>query len=213
MRKIKLICFDVDGTLVEGNSWLTLTRGLGCSVKKHLDILKRAQTGKITFHKAERLLIRLYWDSDKANKENINNIFFQVKPRKEAFGIIDYLKQKGCIIYLISGAIDIYVKRIADNLGVDGFFSNSKLEFDNNGLLTKIHYREEQGKIKLEQLKELSEKNEIDIKEIAFIGDSENDLEVFKATGNGIATLPANNDLVRVAWKTVNSLTAIKNIL
>ena len=182
-------------------------------IQEHLNILKQAQTSEISFEEAERKLIKMYWKSNKATKENIINIFSCVKPRKEAFELINYLKAKGYGIFFISGAIDIYVEKLSKDLGADGYYANSKLEFDSKGILKKIHYRQEQSKIKLKQLKELSQKEKIGIKSIVFIGDSENDIDVFKATNNGIAVLPADGNLIKKAWKTVKNLSEIKEIL
>ena len=55
MKKIKLICFDVDGILVDDISWLILTKGLGCSSQEHLDIFSRSKNGEISFTEGERL--------------------------------------------------------------------------------------------------------------------------------------------------------------
>ena len=53
-KNIKLICFDVDGTLVDDVSWLILTRGFGYSDKKHMGIFKKAQKGEISFKEGEK---------------------------------------------------------------------------------------------------------------------------------------------------------------
>ena len=83
MDKVKLVCFDVDGTLVDG-VWLLLTKGLGCSPQEHLDIFHQAKNGEITFIEGERLLTKMYQDSGNATKPFIRSIFKKVKLRKEA---------------------------------------------------------------------------------------------------------------------------------
>jgi len=213
MSKIKLVCFDVDGTLIDGVSWFFLTEGLGCSYQEHLDIFNKAKEGKISFIKGERLLTKMYQDSGNATRSYIHKLFSKVEPRKEARGLFNYLKKKDYKIYLISGAIDIYVEKVAKKLGVDGFYANSTLDFDKNGLLTKIHYKDNQGEVKVEQLKKLNSKLGVNMNQVVFVGDSENDIEVFKVTGKGIAVHCFNEDLKKVAWKSVNSLSEIKNLL
>jgi len=213
MSKTKLICFDVDGTLVDGTSWLLLTEGLGCSLQEHLDIFHRAKRGEISFVKGEKLLTKMYQDSGNATKSFIRELFSKIEPRKEARSLFGHLKKKGFIIYLISGAIDIFVGEIANKLEVDGFYANSRLDFNNSGLLTKIHYRDNQGEVKVEQLKKLNNKLGINMNQVVFVGDSENDIEVFKVTGKGIAVHCFNEDLKKVAWKSANSLSGIKNLL
>ncbi len=213
MKKTKLICFDVDGTLVDGVSWLLLTKDLGCSTQQHLDIFHQAKDGKISFVEAERLLTKMYIDSGNANKPFIKNLFSKIKLRPGVKKLISYLKEKDYLIYLISGAIDICVEKVAKKLKANGFYANSTLEFDKKDALKKIHYRDNQGEVKVEQLKQLLKKLEIKTNEVIFIGDSENDIEVFKFIGKGIAVYCFNEDLKKVAWKVVDTLPDIKKLL
>ena len=212
-KKIKLICFDIDGTLVDGVSWLLLTEGLGCSQQKHLDIFHAAKAGKISFIEGERQLTKMYQESGNATKQKFIALFSKTKLRPEAKDLILYLKKKNYLIYLISGAIDIYVEAIARKIDADGFYANSSLEFDKKGILEKINYRDNQGKVKLEQLKDLITKLNINMEEAVFVGDSENDIEVFKTTKHGVAVHCFDENLTKVAWKVVNSLDDIKNLL
>lgn len=213
MENIKLVCFDVDETLVNGTSWLILSEGLGWSSKEALDIFNQARKGEISFIKAERIFTKTYQKSGKANRLFIEKIFNNVEIKKEAKDLISYLKEKGYIIYLVSGAIDIYVESVARKLGVDGFYANSTLEFDSQGVLQKINYRDSQGEIKAKQLQSLVRKLGINIEQVVFVGDSENDIKVFKATQHGIAVHSSSEELKKASWRTVDSLSEIKNIL
>jgi len=213
MDKIKLVCFDVDGTLVEGNAWWILTKSLGCSVQDAIDTFEKAGRGEISFRTAERIFTKRYRESGNANELFIKNIFKNIHVKDEAKKIISYLREKNYKIYLISGAIDIYVGFVAKQLNVDGFYANSSLEFDEKGVLQKINYHENQGGLKIKQLRELTEKLGIGMDQVAFIGDSENDIEVFQATRHGIAVSSSVEELKKVAWKKVDSLIEIKNIL
>lgn len=213
MNKTKLVCLDVDGTLVDGVSWLLLTEGLGCSPQEHLDIFHQAKNGEISFIEGERMLTKMYQDSGNATETFIRGIFKKVGLRVEAESLVTYLKRKNYLVYLISGAIDIYVEEVAKKLKVNGFYANSTLEFDRNGVLQKIHYRDNQGEVKVEQLKKIIEKLGLAMNEVVFVGDSDNDIEVFMKTKRGIAVHSFNEELKNAAWKTVESLNDIKKIL
>jgi phosphoserine phosphatase len=215
MDEIKLVCFDVDDTLVEGSSWLILTKGLGCSPKDILYIFNQGREGKFSFAEGERMLTKMYQDTGNATKPFIKDLFESINVKPEARDLISYLKEKGFLIYLISGAIDIYVESIARKVGADGFYANSSLEFDNRENLQKINYSENQAEVKLKQLQDLLNKLGIDMNmnQVVFVGDSENDVEVFKATKHGIAIRSSNEKLRKVSWRIVNSLSEIKNIL
>jgi len=88
-----------------------------------------------------------------------------------------------------------------------------KTGLEENIILQKINYRNNQGEIKVKQLKTLVRKLGIDIDQVVFIGDSENDIEVFKATKHGIAIHSSSEELKKVSWRTVDSLSEIKDIL
>lgn len=213
MDKLKLVCFDVDGTLVEGASWRFLTKGLGCPTQYLQDTFSQAWKGEISFQEAERRLTRRYQKGGKATHEYIEKIFSKVNPRQEAYGLVCCLKAKGYQICLVSGAVDIYVEKIAQKLGVDRFFATAGLEFDRAGKLKRIDYDPNQGEAKVRYLKKLVRELGINIKNVVFVGDSDNDIEVFKTTGHGIAVGTTNEELKGVAWKVVSSLTEIKEIL
>jgi len=87
-----------------------------------------------------------------------------------------------------------------------------KKEFSQRFFTEKIR-----EKIKLEQLKELSKKIGIAMEEIIFVGDSENDIDVFKTTGKGII-VPGfdgkfNEELRKVSWKQASSLSKIHQFI
>src|SRR4030042_5237556 len=187
MENNKLVCFDVDGTLVDGNAWWMLTKALGCSLDKTDSIFNQAKEGKISFREGERLFTKIFQESGNGTKEFIKNFFQSVNVKPEVKDLISYLKQKRYIIYLISGGIDIYVESVARKIGANGFYANSSLEFDEKNVLQTIHYRENQGEIKIKQLGELTKKLGINIDQVIFVGDSENDISAFKTTKRGIA--------------------------
>lgn len=213
MNKFELVCFDVDGTLVDGISWHLLTEGLGCSRQEDIDIFNRACRGEVSFIKAEKLIRKMYQESGNANKSFIKKIFDGIKIRREARNLISCLRKKGYKVYLISGAIDIYIEIIAKKLKVDGYLANSSLVFDNKGKLQKINYRHNQEEIKVKQLRKLVKKLGISMNQVAFVGDNDNDIEVFKETKHGIAVFSSSEELKKVAWKKIDSLEQIKDIL
>jgi len=214
MKKKKLICFDVDGTLVEDkSSWAFLTADLGCPVEKVTEIYEKTENGSMAFEEGVRILEKMCFESGKAFKNNIRNIFDRICLKDDAKETIDYLKQSDYLVYLISGSIDLYLEIISSKIGADGFFGHASFDFDNNGALSKINYGREQGPTKARQVNELAGKFKIPEKQIIFVGDSENDLEAFKLTERGIAIYPYDEKLGNVAWKTVRSLSEIKDIL
>ena len=211
---IKVICFDVDGTLIDGNSWLSLTEGFGCSVSKHVQLYEDTVSGKITFEKAERELVKLWQDSKNATKENLEKIYSNINLRKEAEGVFKHLRNKKYSIYLVSGSNKFFVERIAKKLKPDDCYSSAEIILDKDNIISQIDQKiTKQGQIKVDQVNEIAEKHNASIKEIYFVGDSENDIDVFIATGRGISVHCQNDYLKKIAWKNIESLDRLREIL
>jgi HAD superfamily phosphoserine phosphatase-like hydrolase len=214
MPNKKLICLDVDGTLTNiKSSWLVVTETLGCSVDEVLSYYGGAMAGKIPFAEGEERVAEIFRSSGKATKEFIGKIFEKEPLKPEAVELVEYLKRDGYDIWLVSGSVDIHVQAVAKQIGAVGFYAHASLEFDQQGILSKINYGGDQCPWKAGVVRELAAKYNIPVKEIIFVGDGENDIDVFKETGRGIAVFPYDERLEGIAWKKVKSLSEIKDIL
>ena len=60
LQNIKAVIIDVDGTLSPQISWTTLTKDLGASVEKHLEIFKEFQEKKTTYEVSKEKLLILF---------------------------------------------------------------------------------------------------------------------------------------------------------
>jgi HAD superfamily phosphoserine phosphatase-like hydrolase len=214
MEKTKLICFDVDGTIIENkSSFASLTKGLGCDVAKAVSIYRAVAEEEMPISEGEKAVTKIYRQSGNANKKFIRRVFEDMELKKDAQELLPYLKAEGWKIYLVSGGLDMFVRMIASRIGVDGFYFNSALKFGFFGDLKAIRYGGNEGLAKARQIKELAKKHSIDVKEMFFVGDSDNDYHAFVETGHGIAVKPFSEKLDKAAWKKVNSLLEIKSFL
>lgn len=211
----KVICFDVNGTLVEENSWELFTQGDKLIEKEIEEIFKGYYSGKKLIDDAWGELVVLLKRTGRSNKDFIHSCWVQSNTFKEgARDIVKYLKEKEYQVYLISCSIDIYLECIVEELKIDGFYAGSHLIFDSSGELNKITSECVKGReYKKEKLKELAEKENVAIEDIIFVGDGDNDIGVFEMTKHGIAMGDQNEKLLNCSWKKIKSLTEIKDIL
>jgi HAD superfamily phosphoserine phosphatase-like hydrolase len=186
---------------------------LGCSVEKVVEIYEKTESGSMPFEEGVDCLEKMYFESGKAFKQNIQDIFNKIPLRGDAKETVDHLKRSGYGVYLISSAIDLYLDIVAQKVGANGFFGHASFDFDNGGALAKINYGREQGPAKARQIKELSRKLDVPDRQVIFVGDGRNDIEAFRLTGHGIAIHPYDRELEEIAWKKIKSLSEIKNIL
>jgi len=211
---IKAVVFDIDGTLTPNISWTVFTNKLGASVDKHLRIYQDFKEDKLTYEKSKEHLLKLWKETGNAHRSYIENLFEKWTIRKEAKNVIKYLKSKGYVICLITGSIDLYAKIIAKRLEIKYFYSNTMLVWDRNSNLIDFHYHRDQGKKKLEQFLDFCQKLKLDPQNCLTVGDDDNDIQLFKYTGKGIAVKSETSyKLEKYAWKKIDNLLEIKDII
>lgn len=210
----KIICFDVNGTLVDQNSWDIFTSDKEIE-KKLKDISDDYENNKIPLKDFWNQVVLVLRSTGNANIEYIRNHSDDVNVLKEgAEDLINYLKEKGYKIYLISCSIDIYLEELTRKLKLDGFFAGTKFIFDENGELLSIESECFENKnFKEEKVRKVAEENNAEIEDIIFVGDGGNDIGAFKITKNGIAIDSKVEELRNIAWKNVKQLKEIKDIL
>jgi HAD superfamily phosphoserine phosphatase-like hydrolase len=193
-NKIRLVAFDLDGTLIKGirYSWSI--------VWNHLNVDNQAlEQRKEQFRKKE--LSYLEWcrlDSEAFKKHGLNNNHFKEIVKSHSLeltknlreGLLE-LKNSGIKIAIISGGIDALLYELlpdADEL-FDEIFIN-RFIFSDDGRLKKIsatEYDWDDSKVgvvgKSRGLERLCEKYDISIDDAAFVGDDHNDIEAMKIAG------------------------------
>jgi phosphoserine phosphatase len=213
--KPRVIILDIDGTLTSEISWQTLTRELGASVERELDIYENMLRGRLTYAKAKHQVVQLWQATGHANRTFITGIFERLPLDPAAGLLVEWLKGRDAIICLISGSVDLFVETIARRLGVSNYYANTELVFDPSGQLTDFHYETDQAGKKLTQLKDFCHRHNLKPTDCIVIGDGESELGLFRATGRGILLdRPEHSAELRVAaWKTITNLTEIQALL
>lgn len=210
----KIICFDINGTLMDGSSWAMFEDSI--ETRNELkSLVKNYSAKQFTLEGLWDAMVGIFRKTGHANKDFIHNFWkdnLDLKPG--ARELMEYLKNKGYKIYLISCSVDVCAEAIANGLGLQGFFTGSHLIFDDSDELMKIDSEcKRDNHFKRDKLTELSQAEGVDFKDMVFVGDDENDIEVFKMTGHGIAMDSTNRELLNNSWKRVKSLTEIMEIL
>jgi HAD superfamily phosphoserine phosphatase-like hydrolase len=210
---IKAIVFDIDNTLTDDVSWLTITKLLGASVKKHEHIFDTFLKNEITYEESRRQLIGLWQQTGNANKAFWTNLFEHWKLKDTATSLIDYVHSENYQTALITGSVDLFAEVIARRLHIPDWYANTELVWDSNNQLISYHYVRDQALEKLRHLENFLSKNHVETKDCIVVGDGDNDIEIFKATGHGIAINSTSQQLHDVAWKQVKHLSDIREIL
>lgn len=211
-KEIETIIFDVDGTLTEEVSWLKITEGLGAPPEKHAQIFSDFKAGKLSYPEAKGQLISLWQSTGNANKPYMEKMFRSWGLKQDAEETVDYLK-KAYRVCLMSGAVDLYVQIVAEKLGIEDWYANTQLIWDEQGNLIDFHYFADQAQKKLDHLSEYLAKHGLDKRKCAVVGDGDSDIALFRELPYGIAVnKEPYPELEELAFRTVSDLSNLKNI-
>ena len=197
---IKLVFFDVDGTLLQAYSWQHIHHELGTwnQAKKHHDQFFKNQ---ITYKEWARLDAAL-WKNQSLTK--ITRIISQIPYTEGAEQTLKILNQRGIITYLLSAGLAQAAERIQRETGaVDGYTANNLTVRD--GLLTgevKVNVSfNDKGKHVQGILRQFNLRAE----DCAAVGDDPTLIPLFKKVGLAIAFNPTDESVAKHADITIKS--------
>ncbi len=210
-NNIKLVCFDLNKTLIEEDTWDKLNVALGMTIEEDQKYYRLYYSGQISYVDWIQTLVGIYKIRGKAKLETVKKSVSQYNYKAGAKEIIEYLRGQGYHIALISGSINILVDVVAEQLGIKMAEANNRFIFDEAGNLEGIETVDSDDLAKLQHLENFCNKLGIDITECACVGDGDNDIELFKKTRHGITF--KGSKIESSAWRTVEKLSDIKEIL
>ena len=184
MSQIKLVVFDMDGTIIEPrSSWAMIHEHFGTDNTEMLQLYIDHKISDKEFVKADIQL----WNSksDKpVDEKYINSILDKAKPRKGAEELISNLHKANIKTIILSGGIQFLADKWARKWNMDGALANELID-DENGNLTAII--KSSGHNKGPVMEKMIEKYNFNRNEIAAIGDTMVDIPTFERAGLSIA--------------------------
>lgn len=211
MGKSKAVIFDIDGTLSSEVSWLALTRDLGAPAAQHVQIYADYKEGRIDYAASKEQLIGLWRATGNANEAFFTQLFEALPLDLMAEKIVQVAKT-GRIVCLITGSMDLYAQIAARKLGVNQWYANTILHWDDQGNLYDMDYELNQADKKLEQFSRFCEEHRLDAKDCIVLGDGENDEKLFEACKRGVL-IGATSGGATFAWKKIAQLAEFEGIL
>ena len=182
-RMRRLICFDMDSTLIQTEviDELAMRAGVGDQVKA---ITERAMRGEIDFKESFTERVALLKGLDTSVMRDIAE---NLPITEGADRLMYVLKRYGYKIAILSGGFTFFGEYLQKRWGIDYVYAN-ELEIDEDGKLTG-HYAGEivDGRRKAELLKLIAQVEKVDIQQTIAVGDGANDLPMLSEAGLGIA--------------------------
>ena len=181
-RMRRLICFDMDSTLIETEviDELAIRAGVGDQVKA---ITEAAMRGEIDFCESFRQRCALLKGLDVSVMQEIA----ENPPLTEGVDrLMRILKKVGFKIAILSGGFTYFGNYLKQKYNIDYVYAN-ELEVE-NGKLTGRHVGDiVDGKRKAELLRLIAQVENVDIRQTVAVGDGANDLPMISIAGLGIA--------------------------
>lgn len=181
-RMRRLICFDMDSTLIKTEviDELAKRAGVGEQVQ---EITARAMRGEIDFRESFKERVALLKGLD----ESVMKDIAEHLPITEGVERLMYvLKRYGYKIAILSGGFTYFGNYLKERFGIDYVYANN-LEIVDGKLTGRYVGDIVDGKRKAELLQLLAQVENVDIAQTIAVGDGANDLPMLSAAGLGIA--------------------------
>ncbi len=200
-RMRRLICFDMDSTLIQTEciDELAMRAGVGDQVKA---ITERAMRGEIDFKESFTQRVALLKGLDVSVMQDIAD---HLPITEGADRLMSVLKRCGYKIAILSGGFTFFGEYLQRRYGIDYVYAN-ELEIDEDGKLTGRYVGEVvDGHRKAELLKLIAQVEKVNLAQTIAVGDGANDLPMISEAGLGIA-FHAKPRVVANAKQSINTI-------
>jgi phosphoserine phosphatase len=181
-RNRRLVCFDMDSTLIQTEviDELAAAAGVGAQVAA---ITEAAMRGELDFAESFRRRMALLKGLDASVLDDIAE---RLPITDGAERLIGTLKQLGYKIAILSGGFSYFAERLQQRLGIDYVHAN-RLDFEGGRLTGEVTGPIVDGARKAELLREIAAREGIRLEQVIAVGDGANDLPMLSIAGLGIA--------------------------
>jgi HAD superfamily phosphoserine phosphatase-like hydrolase len=213
-KRPKVIIWDVDETIIDKTSWIYLIEGVNADQKAHMEKFRKFMDGLVGYDDVRSQIMSNLTKRVRGNitRGMILDICKNVPIKPEMFSILPTLLEFGYQMCLISAGIDLFVQNIAERLGVEYWYANSRLQFDEQDNFIDFHFVSEMDDLKVQQLKVYLLENNLKPADCIAIGDGKTDKGLFEKV-RGIALNSQDDSLNTIAWKKVSQLSELVELL
>lgn len=181
-RNRRLVCFDMDSTLIEHEVIDELAKAAGVG-EQVAAITERAMQGELDFTQSFEARVALLKGLDASVLEGIAQ---SLKLTEGAEHLMRTLKVLGYKTAILSGGFTYFGEHLQRRLGIDYVHANA-LEVVDGKVTGRVTGRVVDGQRKAELLREIAASEGVNLEQVIAVGDGANDLPMLSIAGLGIA--------------------------
>ena len=181
-RTRRLVCFDMDSTLIEAEVIDELAKAAGVG-EQVADITERAMRGELDFAASFTERLALLESLDESVLEQIAN---GLKLTEGCEKLIATLRRYGFKTAILSGGFTYFGDYLRDKLGFDYVYAN-QLDIQHGKLTGQVKGVIIDGAEKARLLTDIANREGIELQQVVAVGDGANDLPMLSKAGLGIA--------------------------
>lgn len=181
-RTRRLVCFDMDSTLIEVEviDELAKAAGVGDQVAK---VTERAMRGELDFNESFATRLATLQGLDEAVLQKIAE---SLPITEGAERLISTLNRMGYKTAILSGGFTYFAKHLQQKLGIDFVYAN-ELAIEDGKVVGEVRGEVVNGERKAELLIQLAEQEGIPLEQVIAVGDGANDIPMLSIAGLGVA--------------------------
>ena len=181
-RSRRLVCFDMDSTLIQTEviDELAVAAGIGDQVSA---ITESAMRGEIDFSESFRRRMALLKGLDESVLKGIAE---RLPVTEGAERLISNLRRFGYKVAILSGGFTYFANHLKEKLDIDYVYAN-QLDIADGKLTGEVKGDIIDGQMKAKLLTQLARQEGISLEQVIAVGDGANDLPMLSIAGLGIA--------------------------
>jgi phosphoserine phosphatase len=181
-RNRRLVCFDMDSTLIEAEVIDELAKAAGVG-EQVAEITEAAMRGELDFKQSFARRMALLKGLDESVLAGIAD---ELRITEGAEKLISSLKKLGYKTAILSGGFNYFGRYLQGKLGIDYVYAN-ELDIVDGKVTGEVKGIVVDGQRKAELLAMLAKQEGIALEQVIAVGDGANDLPMLSVAGLGIA--------------------------
>ncbi len=181
-RNRRLVCFDMDSTLIQTEVIDELAKAAGVG-EQVAAITEAAMRGELDFAESFRQRLALLEGLDESV---LRGIAENLPITDGAERLIRHLRHFGYKVAILSGGFTYFAEYLQRRLGIDYVYAN-QLDIEHGKLTGRVKGEIIDGEAKARLLRKLAEQEGISLEQVIAVGDGANDLPMLAIAGLGIA--------------------------